>query len=119
MAGAGGRYGTIGRSYSRTRREDARIAAEIHVALGAGGPMVNVGAGYRNYEPADRNVVAVEPSQQMIDHRVGRPAPVVRGTDERLLSTHLDVHGEWDRRHGHLRHRAAFDGGYRIAIASS
>ena len=27
--------------------------------------------------------------------------------------------GEWDRRHGHLRQRDAFDGGYRIAIAGS
>ncbi len=27
--------------------------------------------------------------------------------------------GEWDRRHGHLRHLDEFDGGYRIAIAVS
>jgi hypothetical protein len=25
--------------------------------------------------------------------------------------------GTWDRRHGHLRHLPAYDGGYRIAIA--
>jgi len=27
--------------------------------------------------------------------------------------------GEWDRRHGHLRDQHEFDGGYRIAIAST
>lgn len=249
-AGAGDRYDTIGRSYSRTRREDPRIAVEIHAALGVGARVVNVGAGPGNYEPVDREVVAVEPSQQMIDQRTDRPAPVVRGVaeslpfadgafdvslavltvhhwsdpaaglrelarvarrqvvfffeplrshgfwaldyfpaardlpteidppGERLLSTHLDVHeirpvlvprdcqdgfgaafwarpeayldpdvqagmswlamlseddrrhgtdrlradldsGEWDRRHGHLRHQETFDGGYRIAIATS
>jgi len=27
--------------------------------------------------------------------------------------------GEWDRRHGHLRTQREYDGGYRLAIASS
>lgn len=77
------RYDTIGRSYSRTRREDPRIAAQIHAALGAGS-VLDVGAGSGNYEPIDRSVVAVEPSSLMLAQRVGRPAPAVRGVGEAL-----------------------------------
>lgn len=82
-AGAGDRYDTIGRSYASTRREDPRIAAEIHAALGAGS-VINVGAGSGNYEPIDRDVVAVEPSMRMVAQRVGRRAPVVLGVAESL-----------------------------------
>lgn len=42
--------------------------------------------------------------------------------DRRQGTAHLRADlssGEWDRRHGHLRHQDAFDGGYRIAIANS
>jgi SAM-dependent methyltransferase len=83
VTGSGGRYETIGRTYSRTRREDPRIAAAIHSALGAG-TVVNVGAGSGNYEPADRVVVAVEPSPQMSRQRTRRQARVVRGVAEAL-----------------------------------
>ncbi len=83
MTGAGDRYDDIGRSYARTRREDPRIAAQIHSALGMGS-VVNVGAGSGNYEPIDRDVVAVEPSRRMITQRGGHPAPVVRGVAESL-----------------------------------
>jgi SAM-dependent methyltransferase len=83
MAAPGDRYDAIGRSYAKTRREDPRIAAQVQSALGAGS-VVNIGAGSGNYEPWDREVVAVEPSQRMIVQRVGRPAPVVRGVAEAL-----------------------------------
>lgn len=83
MTGAGGRYDEIGRSYARTRREDPRIAAQLHAALGPGS-VLDVGAGSGNYEPVDRAVVAVEPSVEMIRQRAGRPAPVVRGVAEAL-----------------------------------
>ncbi len=46
--------------------------------------MVNVGAGTGSYEPPDRFVVAVEPSQTMIDQRAGRSPHVVRGVAECL-----------------------------------
>jgi SAM-dependent methyltransferase len=46
--------------------------------------VVNVGAGTGNYEPQDRSVVAVEPSEVMIAQRAGRPAPAVRGVAEAL-----------------------------------
>ena len=83
MSSAGGRYDAIGTSYAKTRREDPRIAAAIHSALGDGS-VVNVGAGSGNYEPADRPVVAVEPSMAMIRQRAAHRAPVVRGVAEAL-----------------------------------
>lgn len=83
MDPAGDRYDAIGRSYSKTRQEDARIAAQIHSVLGAGS-VLNVGAGSGNYEPTGRSVVAVEPSLRMLAQRVGRPAPAVRGVGEAL-----------------------------------
>ena len=78
------RYDEIGRSYTSTRREDPRIAAQIHECLGPGRRLLNVGAGAGSYEPPDRHVVAVEPSQEMLVQRHGRPAPVVRGVAEVL-----------------------------------
>jgi SAM-dependent methyltransferase len=83
MSRAGSTYDIIGRSYARTRREDPRIAAQIHSALGRGS-IVNVGAGSGNYEPTDRTVVAVEPSLQMIGQRGPNRAPAVRGVAESL-----------------------------------
>ncbi|QXC61975.1 class I SAM-dependent methyltransferase [Aquihabitans sp. G128] len=83
-AAAGARYDAIGRTYGRTRREDPHVAAQVHAALGDARTIVNVGAGSGSYEPADRAVVAVEPSVQMIRQRAGRPAPVVRGVAEAL-----------------------------------
>jgi SAM-dependent methyltransferase len=46
--------------------------------------VVNVGAGTGSYEPADREVTAVEPSQAMIDQRPPGSAPCVRAAAEAL-----------------------------------
>jgi SAM-dependent methyltransferase len=78
-------YEVIGRTYTRTRREDARVAAPIHLALTSARSVVNVGAGAGSYEPADRPVVAVEPSPRMLGQRgPGRSRSVVRGVAEAL-----------------------------------
>jgi SAM-dependent methyltransferase len=77
-------YEEIGRSYGRTRREDPRIAADVRAALGPGRSVVNVGAGTGNYEPADRTVVAVDPSPAMVRQRQGRSTSVVVGVAEQL-----------------------------------
>ena len=45
---------------------------------------MNVGAGAGSYEPADRDVVAVEPSETMIAQRPPGAAPVVRAYAEEL-----------------------------------
>ena len=71
-------YDRIGRGYSGTRRSDPRFEAAIRRALGDAKSVVNVGAGTGSYEPADRRVVAVEPSSEMIAQRAAAAAPAVR-----------------------------------------
>jgi SAM-dependent methyltransferase len=68
---AGGLYDEIGATYDSQRRTEPRIAARIWSALGDARTVLNVGAGTGSYEPADRDVTAVEPSAVM---RAGRPA---------------------------------------------
>jgi SAM-dependent methyltransferase len=77
-------YDAIGSSYATTRREDPRIAAAIHAALGDALTVLNVGAGTGNYEPHDRDVTAVEPSTAMIAARPAGAARVVRAHAETL-----------------------------------
>ncbi len=73
-------YDTIGVGYRALRRPDPRIAAAITEALGSAGSVVNVGAGAGSYEPADRRVVAVELSREMIRQRPAGAAPVVQAS---------------------------------------
>ena len=56
-------------TYTLTRRQDPRIAAAIERALGDARSVVNVGAGAGAYESAEREVVAVEPSETMRSQR--------------------------------------------------
>ena len=72
------RYDRIGGGYSLTRREDPRLAATIHGALGDARSVVNVGAGAGSYEPRDRHVVAIEPSDVMAAQRPPDLAPAIR-----------------------------------------
>ncbi|MFC8344248.1 class I SAM-dependent methyltransferase [Streptomyces sp. NPDC057280] len=76
-------YDTLGATYTRTRRPDPRITAQIHAALGDAQDVVNVGAGAGSYEPP-RTVLAVEPSQVMISQRPAGAAPAVQAVAERL-----------------------------------
>src|SRR5215212_7836180 len=73
------RYDAIGAEYAVTRREDPRIAALVHAALGDARTVVNVGAGAGSYEPRDRYVLAVEPSAVMIAQRDPGLPPAIRG----------------------------------------
>jgi SAM-dependent methyltransferase len=77
-------YDRIGVGYSAWRRPDPRIAARIADALGPAHTIVNVGAGAGSYEPADRAVVAVEPSAEMVRQRPRSAGPAVRASAERL-----------------------------------
>ena len=63
------RYDRIGEGYALTRRGDPAIAAAVRAALGDAGSVVNVGAGAGSYEPADLDVIAVEPSDVMAAQR--------------------------------------------------
>jgi hypothetical protein len=62
-------YDTIGIDYADLRKPDPRIATRIHSELGDARRVLNVGAGAGNYEPVDREVIAVEPSAEMIRQR--------------------------------------------------
>jgi SAM-dependent methyltransferase len=77
-------YDTIGQGYALQRRPDPRIAAAINSALGSARTVINVGAGTGSYEPNDRVVLAVEPSELMISQRPSGAAPCVRGSAESL-----------------------------------
>jgi SAM-dependent methyltransferase len=77
-------YDTIGAEYAARRVPDKRIAAAVTRGLGDASSVVNVGAGLGSYEPADRYVVAVEPSMTMIHQRPLGSAPVVQARAERL-----------------------------------
>jgi SAM-dependent methyltransferase len=72
------RYDRIGHGYAATRREDPRFAARIAASLGDARTVVNVGAGTGSYEPRDRHVVAVEPSDVMAAQRPPDLAPAIR-----------------------------------------
>lgn len=75
-------YDRIGVGYADLRRPDPRIAAIVHAALGDARSVINVGAGSGSYEPVDRAVVAVEPSEVMLAQRAGGLA--VRAVAEAL-----------------------------------
>jgi SAM-dependent methyltransferase len=77
-------YDTIGATYTATRRTEPRIAARVWAALGDARTVLNVGAGTGSYEPADRDVIAVEPSALMRAQRPAGAAPCVAATAESL-----------------------------------
>ena len=77
-------YDQIGAGYGKVRRTDLRVAAKINEALGDARSVLNVGAGTGSYEPADREVTAVEPSAKMIAQRPADTAPAVQANAEDL-----------------------------------
>jgi SAM-dependent methyltransferase len=85
---AGGLYDqtSLAVGYSGRRRQDPRIAAQIHAWLQEAGTVVNVGAGTGSYEPDSHRcaVLAVEPSVAMLAQRAAGRPPAVRATAEQL-----------------------------------
>jgi SAM-dependent methyltransferase len=77
-------YDRLQVGYAGRRRTDPVIAARVLDALDGAASVVNVGAGSGSYEPADRLVVAVEPSASMRAQRPVGSAPVIAGSAERL-----------------------------------
>jgi SAM-dependent methyltransferase len=68
-------YAAIGSGYANFRRPDPTIFQHILAELGSARHIINVGAGAGSYEPTDRAVTAVEPSETM---RAQRPAHLPR-----------------------------------------
>lgn len=77
-------YDRIGIGYARGRRTDPRWMTAIDQALGSARTVINVGAGAGSYEPADREVLAIEPSAEMIGQRPAGSAPVLQAAAEDL-----------------------------------
>ncbi len=99
-------YDEIGKSYTVTRQTDARIAAQIQRALGGATRILNIGAGAGSYEPRDTDLIAVEPSAEMIAQRSSEAHEVVQACAEYLpfdddyfthTMTVLSMH-HWDNR---------------------
>lgn len=77
-------YDSVGLGYRSIRRPDPLIAAAILDALGDASSVVNVGAGTGSYEPTDRDVLAIEPSEVMIAQRPAAAAPAIQAVAESL-----------------------------------
>lgn len=77
-------YDVMGVGYSNTRREEPRIARAIWAALGDAASVANIGAGAGSYEPRDRDVIAIEPSEIMIAQRAADAAPAIQGVAEAI-----------------------------------
>jgi SAM-dependent methyltransferase len=75
---ADSRYDSIGHGYTRTRQEEPRFRELIAAALGGARTVVNVGAGAGSYEPRDRYVIPIEPSDVMAAQRPREMAPALR-----------------------------------------
>lgn len=78
------RYDAIGVGYAKRRVEDPRLRARILDALGDAQVVVNVGAGAGSYEPTDRRVIAIEPSDVMAQQRRPELTPAICATAEAL-----------------------------------
>lgn len=77
-------YDVIGRTYRAQRRTDPRIAAPVWKALEGAQSVLNVGAGTGSYEPADRTVIAADPSPVMLAQRPQPGTPCVQARAESL-----------------------------------
>lgn len=77
-------YAPIAGGYRTYRQPEPEFSAAISDALGEARTVVNVGAGAGSYEPADRDVVAVEPSATMRAQRPDHLGPAVDAVAENL-----------------------------------
>ena len=73
-------YDRFGGRYGGQRQADPEIKALIEEKLAGARTVLNLGAGTGSYEPADRHVVAIEPSATMRRQRPGHLAPALIGT---------------------------------------
>ena len=102
-------YETIGVGYSVGRRSDPRWQEAIDSVIGDARRVINIGAGTGSYEPSERTVIAVEPSELMVSQRPKAAAHVVMAAAENvpivsgwadLTMTLLSIHHWMDWRAG-------------------
>ena len=108
-------YDTIGTTYTVTRRTEPRIAAQVWAALGDARTVLNVGAGTGSYEPADRDVTAVEPSALMRAQRPAGAPPCLAAAAAESLPFAAD--GRWADRNRDLVDLEAAELGLRLLTA--
>lgn len=77
-------YDVIGKGYTLGRRTEPRIANQLHAYLDGAESILNIGAGAGAYEPDNIDLVAVEPSAEMLRQRAPTAAPAIRAGAERL-----------------------------------
>lgn len=77
-------YDKLAESYRSYRKPDPRIAERILFHIDDSRRILNVGAGIGSYEPEDREIVAVEPSHEMISQRKCSKAISIQGAAEYL-----------------------------------
>ena len=102
-------YETIGVGYSVGRRPDPRWQEAIDSVIGDAKRVINIGAGTGSYEPSERAVIAVEPSELMVSQRpkseslvvmaAAENVPIVSGWAD-LTMTMLSLHHWTDWRAG-------------------
>lgn len=77
-------YNQLADQYINYRRPDPRIASRILYHVNGAKEALNVGAGIGSYEPEICNVVAIEPSYEMIKQRKNSKATLIQGIAENL-----------------------------------
>lgn len=77
-------YDKIGLNYSVTRCTDPKIAKLLYSEFRGASRIVNIGAGTGSYEPEHGQLVAVEPSSEMISQRKSGSGCVVQAFAEDL-----------------------------------
>ena len=77
-------YDRLAEHYRNHRRPDPRIAARIQFHIEGARRVLNVGAGIGSYEPDDCEVVAIEPSHEMLMKRENATAALAQGVAEAL-----------------------------------
>jgi SAM-dependent methyltransferase len=99
-------YDSIGVGYAVGRRTDPNVAEQLYTHLIGATRIVNVGAGTGSYEPDNVDLVAVEPSAEMISQRKAGSCRVEKAFAESLpfedrsfshAMTVLSMH-HWDNR---------------------
>ena len=78
------KYDEIGINYSVKRGTDPKIAAQLNEKLLGATKIVNIGAGTGSYEPTYVDLIAVEPSAEMISQRKKDSYPVKQAFAEKL-----------------------------------
>lgn len=77
-------YDQIGVGYTVSRCTDPKIAAQINKELVGATKILNIGAGAGSYEPDDKELIAVEPSIEMIRQRKPDAHPVKQAFADEL-----------------------------------